>query len=551
MILSKIISSMDKCFLDGNIQELKAVGKISMLKNEHLSLQLAYTETERAAGHRRGLKLNVKGALGEYVRVRKVENVPVTMPVYDNRHDDNYLRTAPGLYPDVLMPLTYRDTVIVCAGHLRALWLDFEPKGALEAGDYETVIELCEGENVVTTQTVNIHIIGAELPENELYVTQWFHCDCLAHYYHTDAFSERHWEIIENFARTAVENGINLLLTPIFTPALDTYIGGERLTTQLIGVTRNGAEYSFDFTLLDRWIDMCNRVGIKYFEIAHLFTQWGAAHAPKVMATVDGEYRKLFGWDTDATGDEYATFLRTFLPAFLDHMKARGDDQRCLFHISDEPNADHLEQYKKSKAVVSDLLEGYIIMDALSNFEFYQQGVVKTPIPSNNHIGPFLDAKVPDLWTYYCCGQGTGNVSNRFLSMPGARTRCIGTQFFKYDIAGFLQWGYNFYNNVGSHDSVDPFLDTCGDYFAPAGDCFSVYPAPDGTAYESMRIIQFREGLDDCAAMKLAATLCGKDAVVAEIEKLTGEIRFDRSLRYSQNMLAVREAVNRMIERAL
>ena len=556
MIQSKILSSMDKCFLDDAIAAHSSVKWISMLRNQQLSLQLAYTESDNVSGacHHHRVKMRVLGELAPYVRVRRVENVPVTLPVYPTRHDDNYLRTTPGLYPDVLMPLSYHDSLVVSANHLRAVWLDFEPKGALPAGDYETVIELYEntpeGEHIHTTQSVNIHIVGADLPENELYVTQWFHCDCLAQYYGVEALSERHWEIIENFARTAVANGINLLLTPIFTPALDTYVGGERLTVQLVGITRDGDAYAFDFTLLDRWIEMCNRVGIKYFEIAHLFTQWGAAHAPKIMATVDGEYRKLFGWETDATGEEYSTFLRTFLPAFLDHMKARGDDKRCLFHISDEPNATHLEQYSKSKAVVADILKDYIIMDALSNFEFYQQGVVKTPIPASNHITPFLEAKVPDLWTYYCCGQDIG-VSNRFLAMPGARTRCIGLQFFKYDIAGFLQWGYNFYNNVGSHDQINPHLETCGEYFYEAGDGFSVYPAPDGTAYESMRILHFREGLEDCAAMKLAAETYGKEAVIAEVEKLMGEIRFDRCLRMPGMMLAVRDAVNAMIERAL
>ena len=554
MIQSKIVSSMDKCFLDDTMASHRPVKSVSMLRNQHLSLQLAYTETDVAAAHRHLVKVRVLGEMAPYVRIRRVESVPVTLPVYPGRHDDNYLRTTPGLYPDVLMPLSYHGSVMISCGQVRALWLDFEPKGALAAGDYETVVELyentAEGEVVHTTQAVNIHIVGADLPENTLYVTQWFHCDCLAQYYHVESLSERHWEIIENFARTAAENGINLLLTPIFTPALDTYVGGERMTVQLIGITRNGADYTFDFSLLDRWIEMCNRVGIKYFEIAHLFTQWGAAHAPKIMATVDGEYRKLFGWETDATGEEYSTFLRTFLPAFLDHMKARGDDKRCLFHISDEPNATHLEQYSKSKAIVADILKDYIIMDALSNFEFYQQGVVKTPIPSSNHIKPFLDAKVPDLWTYYCCGQDTG-VSNRFLAMPGARTRCIGLQFFKYDIAGFLQWGYNFYNNQGSHEEINPYLETCGEYFFEAGDGFSVYPAPDGTAYESMRILQFREGLEDCAAMKLAAETYGKDAVIAEVEKLMGEIRFDRCLRMPGMMLAVRDAINAMIERAL
>ncbi len=550
MIVSKILSSMDKCFLDGNIAAHRSVRSVSMLRNQHLSLQFAYAETESRAGTCRLLMPRITGELAPYVRVRRVTSVPVTMPCYPSAHDQNYLRTTPGLYPDLLEPLTYHGRAIASAGQLRALWLDIEPRGALDAGTYELSVALYEGETEITTQTVSIRIIGADLPENPMYVTQWFHCDCLANYYGVEVFSERHWEIVENFARTAAENGINLLLTPIFTPALDTRVGGERLTNQLVGVTLEGGKYSFDFTLLDRWIDMCDRVGIKYFEIAHLFTQWGAGHAPKVMATVDGEYRRIFGWETEATGEEYSAFLRTFLPAFLAHMKARGDDKRCLFHISDEPHYDQLEQYRASKAVVAELLQDYIIMDALSNFEFYQQGVVKTPIPCNNHIKPFLDAEVPGLWTYYCCGQHT-DVSNRFLAMPGARTRCIGMQFYKYDIAGFLQWGFNYYNNIHSHDALNPFSDTCGDYFYPAGDGFSVYPAPDGTAWESMRLLQFREALEDCAAMQLAEKHYGKEAVVAAIEKIVGEVRFDRCLSEPRDMLAVREAINEMIAASL
>ena len=66
-----------------------------------------------------------------------------------------------------------------------------------------------------------------------------------------------------------------------------------------------------------------------------------------------------------------------------------------------------------------------------------------------------------------------------------------------------------------------------------------------------MRILHFREGLEDCAAMKLAAETYGKEAVIAEVEKLMGEIRFDRCLRMPGMMLAVRDAINAMIERAL
>lgn len=551
MIQSKIVSSMEKCFVDGDFAALRALSRVSILKNERLSLQLAYAETEKTAAPMRLLTLRASGLPEGALRVRRVESVPVTMPVYPGAHDDNYLRTAPGLYPDLLLPLSYQNSVMVSSRQLHALWLDIDPRGRMSAGDHTLTLSLVEGEQVLCEQSLRIHVIDAELPDNDMYVTQWFHCDSLAHYYRVEPFSEPHWEIVENFARTAAENGINTLLTPIVTPPLDTRVGGERLTTQLVGVTREGNTYTFDFSLLDRWIDMCDRVGIRYLEICHLFTQWGAACAPKVMATVDGRYRRIFGWDTPATGEEYATFLRALIPAMLDHLRARGDDKRCVFHISDEPTHEHLAQYQAAKALVSEMLQGYLTVDALSNFAFYEQGIVEHPVAANDHIAPFLKAGVEGLWTYYCCGQGTGNVSNRFIAMPGARTRSIGMPLFKYDVAGFLHWGYNFYSNRLTTDPVDPYHDTCSDYAFPGGDSFSVYPAPDGRAYESMRLLQFRDALADRCAMTLAAALCGKEAVVAEMERVVGEIRFDTSLRAAKDVHDVREAVNALIERHL
>jgi len=141
-----------------------------------------------------------------------------------------------------------------------------------------------------------LDIIDAALPEQELINTRWLHCDCLCEYYKTESFDEKHWEIIENYIKTAVKRGNNMILTPIFTPPVDTAVGGERKTVQLVGVSIDNGEYSFDFTLLDRWIELCNRLGVKYFEFSHFFTQWGAAHSPKIMAKVDGVYKKIFGW---------------------------------------------------------------------------------------------------------------------------------------------------------------------------------------------------------------------------------------------------------------
>ena len=549
----KIVSSLEKCFLDQKIGDFEALPFIRMMKNQRLSVQFLYTSTGEDVPLRAMLALKIEGGLAACAQARTVEMEPVYLSVDPAvlSVDDNYLRTAPGLYPDWLQPLHYGGTLSVMRDQLRAVWIDFDPRDTLPAGTYPMTVSLMAGDQAVASASLTVDMLDADLPPQEMLVTQWFHCDCLANYYHCEPWSERHWEIVENFARVAAKNGINLLLTPLFTPPLDTRVGGERTTVQLLDVTVTDGQYAFGFDKLDRWIDMCDRVGITHFEISHLFTQWGAGHAPKVMATVDGEYRRIFGWDTDATGPEYTRFLRTMLPAFLAHMKARGDDQRCLFHISDEPGVEHLEQYRRSKAVVADILEGYTIMDALSNYDFYSQGVVSTPIPSNDHIQPFLDGGVEGLWTYYCCGQCV-HVSNRLLCMPSYRNRSIGMQFFKYDIAGFLQWGFNFYNNMSSVDTINPYADPSGEFWVPAGDPFSVYPAQDGTALESLRLIVFHEALEDVRAMKLCASFYGKDFVVAEIEKVFGEpVTFSRCARTAKQMLAVRARIDHLIAEAL
>jgi hypothetical protein len=339
-----------------------------------------------------------------------------------------------------------------------------------------------------------------------------------------------------------------MVLTPLFTPPLDTEVGGERLTVQLIDVTVNAdGSYTFGFDRLDRWVALCHECGMRYFEMSHLFTQWGAAHAPKIVARVDGVDKRIFGWETDAAGEEYATFLRSFLPQLIEHLKELGIDKQCKFHLSDEPHSGCLDQYRHAKDVVMEALQGYDIMDALSSFDFYRDGIVSLPIPANDHIAPFLEAGVEGLWTYYCCVQGK-NVSNRFISMPSCRNRVLGMQCFKYHIAGFLHWGFNFYNNMYSVDAIQPYIDTTGELQVPAGDSFMVYPASDGTALPSIRLMVFREALEDLAAMKLCAERYGHAEVTKAIEKVFGEVRFDRCPTTSEQMLSARAVVDAMLQ---
>ncbi len=548
MLRAKIISSLEKCFWDETIQSKPALGEISMLKNERYSFQVCYNRTELVSA-KVIVHLQVESPLADHIKITKVQQIPSSMPAYKDRKDDNYLRTEPGLFPDLLEPIRENDR-LVTDNNLRALWFEIAPDGTMEAGVYPIKITFTNTDGGVEYElSTEVEIIDALLPHQKMIMTHWFYTDCLMQYYNEEAWSERHWQIIENFMRSARTYGQNMILTPLFTPELDTYVGGYRPTTQLVGIVKNGEEYEFDFSKLGRWVDLCDKVGMEYFEICHFYSQWGAKACPKVIATVDGEEKRIFGWDTPATGDEYKNFLTQFIPAFLKYMKEEknGADKRCWFHLSDEPNEKHLEQYKTLSEFLKPLIAGYPMIDALSKYAFYEQGLVDHPVPGINHIEPFLENNVPELWAYYCCSQCV-DTSNRFFSMPGARTRILGLQLYKFNIYGFLQWGFNFYNNQYSYATINPYVCSDGEGFVPSGDAFIVYPAADGTAHSSLRQVLFNEGLQDMRALQLCEELYGKEEVLAVMEDGIDPITFKRYPREADYLLNLRRKINKMIQ---
>ena len=548
MFTLKTVSALEKCFIDEDISLKKEYIKASVLKNDRLSYQICFYESEEIPGGKTVCHAEVDSEISEYVKISNVHNVPSLMPVFREWNDDNYLRKEPGFFPDLLIPLSDNPNIYIAPKQLHSLWVDIDVPADAKAGNYDIKIALKNGEGSVVGESVfTVKICESVLPEQKLIFTQWFYCDCLANYYNTEVFSDEHWRIIRNFIKTAVENGINMILTPVFTPALDTAVGHERRTTQLVSIKKNGENYEFDFANLEKWVEMCLEEGIKYFEIAHLFTQWGAKHAPKIIAELDGVEQKIFGWETDAYGEEYTRFLNAFLPELRAFFEAKGLSEKCVFHISDEPNAKQIEEYKNAKASVKSSLEGCKIIDALSNYEYFSSGVVSDPVVATDHIQPFIDNGVKDLWAYYCCSECV-DVSNRFLSMPSARNRIIGVQLFRYDIKGFLHWGYNFYNNQYSIAPIDPYRTTDGEFFSPSGDAFSVYPAPGGKTYETIHLAVFTQALRDMRALEALAEKISREEVCKLIdERADMLITFSSYPKKDEYILELREIVNGML----
>ena len=532
------VSSLQRVFLDGRC-DLTEHNCDSVLKGERYSYQIAYKSSEKFFA-----EIVIDSPLSQFITVRSVGNVPSELPVYES--DCEFCeRNEPGLFPDVLFPIE-NNRVLIKRQNYYALWITVDLPKDTDAGDYEIKIKLKKDGETISENIFGLHVINAVLPEQKLIYTQWFHSDSIANYYKIPVFCEKFWALVESFIKAAVHTGVNMLLTPVFTPPLDTEIGGERLTVQLVDVKLENGKYSFSFDRFIRWVRLAQKCGIKYFEISHLFSQWGAKYTPKIVAEVNGRQKRIFGWETSADSIEYAEFLSAFIPQLIKVIRSLGIEKSTFFHISDEPNEDQIESYSMAKRTVAPLLEDFPIIDALSDYSFYESGIINNPIPCTNDIESFIEKGFPHPWTYYCCGQG-GKLSNRFFGMPLSTTRIIGFQLFKYGIEGFLQWGFNFYNSQYSLRSIDPFAVTDADSAFPSGDSFTVYPGKSG-AIESVRSEVFFQALQDMRALTLLCDRIGKKRTIAAVEADFGIITFFDYPRGTEKMLNLRKSVNNYLD---
>ncbi len=532
-----ILSGMAKVFSHGIPSRYQPLQALHALADESVHFQLAYLGDCYA----QNLLIHCEG-LPAYTAYQ-VRPIAVQLAAHPNS-DDDYLGKEPGLYPDFLEPTDLALRREGSALYWQSIFFEAQPP----AGHYDITLRITDlDDNNLWQGSFPLDVAAAALPPQALLYTRWFHCDALSAYYQEPLWSERYFAILKNFLQAAVDMGMNTILTPIHTPPLDTDIGAYRQTAQLIDITQQGDTYTFAFDKLDRFVALCQSVGITHFEMAHLYSQWGAAAAPQIVAAVSGECRRIFGWDTPATGAAYQNFLSQYLPALTAHLKKLAIAERCRFHISDEPNLNNLAAYLAAKEQAQPYLKGFVLMDALSNLDFYQQGVVTHPVAANDHIKPFLDANVPDFWVYYCCGQGK-DVSNCFVAMGGERTRILGVQLYQFGITGFLQWGYNFYYGRNSRYPIDPYRTADGDNSWPAGDPFIVYPGKDGHALPSLRFMHTKKALEDMRALQLLESLTSRSHVLALLaEGLSQPLTFTEYPRDEQHLLNLRQKIHAAI----
>ena len=532
-----LLSSLVKVFKDSDLN-YNEFTTASCLKNERFSFQVALIPEEKNAE----VKISINSDLKDSLNLYEVVNIPAKKTGYDNSDKFHYdLKRKE--FPDLLEPLG--DTLKLEPGVASSIWIEFSGNGEF-SGKHDITLVL-ETESGKTEKTFSLNIIDNELPKQELLFTNWFHNDCLCTYYKVEPFSDKYWVIFEKFLKNAVNHGVNMILTPVFTPPLDTAVGGERPTFQLVGIEKKKGEYFFDFTNFRKYVEICLKNGVEAFEISHFFTQWGATSAPKIVATVNGKEKRIFGWETKASGKAYKDFLNAFAKEFTKEVVALGIKDRCWLHVSDEPNEKQIPGYRKAAKILHEAFPDFNNLDALSEIEFFKKGLVKTPVCCEDKADIFRE-HVDHFWTYYCCCQVDNFLPNRMFSQPSQRNRVLGILLYKYDAEGFLHWGHNFWYSQYSKRKINPYKTTDAGNAFPSGDAFVVYPGKNGEPLNSLRHKVFYDGFQDLRALRLLEKLTSREEVLKLIEQdLDIPLSFNCYPTNQKWLLDLREKINEAI----
>ena len=499
---------MEKLPLDAEPRLFESKGVT--LKNQRHRFQLAIKNEQVWALF--NVRVEVKGELAPFIKLGVIDSVPAEN-VFIGKTDEYYLNGS-GVYPDVIRTFKTGDIILPPNGN-KCLFVTVEPKGELPVGVHKTGFLIFDAENKLMGETeYELEVLNALLKPSYIKKTNWVHYDCICRLHGVQPFTADFYKVFENYLAAYTRSGFNMLLTPLFTPPLDTYVGGERMTAQLIGVFVDNGKYTFDFSKLKEFIRFALERGIKYIEFSHLFTRWGGEHCPKIIAVVSGKEKRIFGWEDDSLGKEYVAFLNAFLTELVRFIKAEGIEDICCFHLTDEPNEKHIARYEALRNIVKSLVGDIPTIDTLSNYEYYEKGLVDIPVPEVLHIGEFIGNKVENMLAYYCCEPSDGFYSNRFLNMPLQRTRILGLQLYLAGVKGFLHWGFNFYNSGLSYRAVDPYSDTNAGGAFPPGDGFIVYPA-DGGVDISLRSETMAMCFEDYDLMFTLGQKLGKEKTLA------------------------------------
>lgn len=476
-------------------------------RNQKVSFQVGI---RNSALHSATANLSTTEPEGLSVQIRRVGYVPMRHLTPGTRPEEldgtDYL---PGLVPDPLFP---EQQLVAGPLESQAFWITVDVATTATPGTYDIPFNvLFVHDKLSTTVTARVHVHEFTIAKRKNFpVTHWWRPSSIYGHYKMKPWNDEWFAMTEKYIRDMVEHGSNVVLVNTLEFRREVF----KQPNQMLTIRKEGDRYTFDYSVVRRFVQMAKQAGMEYFEWPHLWIYWGVKN-PMVVYKESGEL--YFPLDSDGFAPEYIEFLRQYLASLHAFLTEEGILEKSFFHLSDEPDTgEHYERYRKARGILKEIAPWMKVMDALSHIDYGKNGVTDIPVPLIVTAKSFKEAGIRH-WAYYCCAP-TGDYLNRFMDTPLAKVRMSGMLFYRLGAEGFLHWGYNYWDKIEKDQLLDVYCQ--GDAGAwpmiPYGDPFVVYPGPDGPV-SSTRWEIFAESLQDYAMLQTAG-ISPDDPLLREIE---------------------------------
>jgi hypothetical protein len=492
-----VVDCLDKVWRDTPMPENAAKEVvIHAARGEYEAVQIAVSPRDESIGWMRAvcseLKSETLNTTLSPAKVRFVDYVPVEANSW-RIPPNELIATAPAWIPDVIYDSL---SAPVWKNRVRPIWLTFNIPGTAKPGTYTGQVTIFAGEDELKVP-VTLHVHTATVPaKRTLKVTNWVNLDALQRWNGCEFYDDRFWKFIKIYAENMAAHRQNMIIIPIF---------GFYSSAELVGVSADGNNVKFDFSNFDRYARTFLDAGFSYLEGSHI--GW-------VDETIFSWYvsdGKLARKNVHAKSPEAEKYLAQFLPALQSHLEQQGWLNIYYQHVRDEPGDAHKATYDHTRALMRKYCPKVKTIEATHSSEIDPPTIM---VPLLSHLGEKhalykqMQDKGQEVWFYTACGP-TGPYANRFLDLHLLKLRYLHWINFKYNVPGFLEWGYNWWGTLSPYRdltltwSVGPL---------PPGDSNVVYPTPHGLL-DSIRWEAERDGIEDYELLKL---LQGKDPALAQ-----------------------------------
>jgi hypothetical protein len=440
--------------------------------------------------------------------------------------------------------LLHDEVIFVEKDKIQPVWIEVMIPKDTPPGNYTGRVKIytqCmfEDEELIKVFDFNILVKDVELPEPKnfrFYLDLWQHPSNIARKHEVHLWSDEHFRVLEGYVNSLADLGqkaITVIASEIPWSGQRCYrvknYPSDLFEYSMIRVERDGFGYHYDFSVVERYIDLCMKYGIdKEIEVFGLMNIWldpEYGYTGIAEDYPDGIRIRYYDRNDGAfkyirNGEEIKAYIKALEKFFIE--KDLIDRVRI---VADEPG--DIGRYKRSLETIREVAPGFRFKSAINHSEFIEEfkNIISDFVPILPGVCEKwetlkeLKSKVTGriLW-YVCCWPP---YPNTFISSPLVESRLIGILTAFMGLDGFLRWNYT----VWPEDPRNRIS-----YRFPhwkAGDINFVYPGKDGRPILTLRYKNLKRGIEDYELLMMFKEKYGEKTLESLWDKIlkTRDIR--------------------------